>query len=318
VGRNLTYTKADLKGYDVFCGEDDTVDADSFWLHVCLVDREGHPWTWGLNNNFQASGQSFLTASLRRFPFKHKVIQTCAGEFHSLALTDSGCVFAWGNGKDGQLGVGEFRGDGFCAKEPLQVDSIQSKVRSISCGARHSLAITEMDELLCWGLNNHGQCGQCSDSCDKVLLPSEVKHLTGMSILKVCAGIAHSVASTKLLGIQSWGWNSSGQLGVGTKESAGIPLLVEVLGMGAQDDDMMSETTVDLSCGSMHTVVLFRSAVRSVVYGWGSNRQQQLVEDDADCPETITSPIILYDGDRKVDQAYCTYWSTILLLDGEK
>jgi alpha-tubulin suppressor-like RCC1 family protein len=65
-----------------------------------------------------------------------------AGQLHSLALTDTGKVYAWGNGHSGQLGQGGF---GQLSPAPVQVKGHLEgvRVKLLAAGGDHSAAVIE-------------------------------------------------------------------------------------------------------------------------------------------------------------------------------
>lgn len=82
-----------------------------------------------------------------------------AGELHSAATTVDGDVYTWGDGFCGQLGHGD--------KSPLPAPAQVTKgglddevVTQISCGARHTIAVTEDGEVFSFGLGHFGVLGR--------------------------------------------------------------------------------------------------------------------------------------------------------------
>ncbi len=73
--------------------------------------------------------------------------QIAAGEEHSLALTTSGAVFAWGEGRRGQLGLGSK----VAVSVPTPVAALQRKVSSITAGSAHSAALLSTGGVMVWG-----------------------------------------------------------------------------------------------------------------------------------------------------------------------
>jgi alpha-tubulin suppressor-like RCC1 family protein len=97
---------------------------------------------------------------------------TTFGPGHSLALTASGAVLAWGYNTDGELGNG-----GTASSElPVRVKlPAGTKVTAVAAGELNSLAVTSRGAVLAWGGNNFGQLGdgnyKGSDLPVKVNLP---------------------------------------------------------------------------------------------------------------------------------------------------
>jgi len=73
--------------------------------------------------------------------------QIAAGEEHSLALTTSGAVLAWGEGRRGQLGLGSK----VAVSVPTPVAALQRKVSSITAGSAHSAALLSTGGVMVWG-----------------------------------------------------------------------------------------------------------------------------------------------------------------------
>jgi alpha-tubulin suppressor-like RCC1 family protein len=88
-----------------------------------------------------------------------------AGELHSAAITSDGDCYTWGDGFCGQLGHGDKRPQTL----PLQVmkgDLQDECVATVSCGARHTLAVTEEGEVFSWGLGHFAVLGRSYTSFD--------------------------------------------------------------------------------------------------------------------------------------------------------
>jgi len=90
-----------------------------------------------------------------------------AGSAHSLALTDSGEVYAWGTNLESQLGLGH-KVNRFIA---TWVPGL-SRAKAIAAGYEHSFAITDSREVYAWGSNVMGELG-LGDDRDR-LTPTKV------------------------------------------------------------------------------------------------------------------------------------------------
>ena len=82
-----------------------------------------------------------------------------AGPGHSLALTSTGAVFAWGYNADGELGDGGTANSAVPVRVKLPAGT---KVTAVAAGQLHSLAVTSRGTVLAWGGNNFGQLGDGS------------------------------------------------------------------------------------------------------------------------------------------------------------
>ncbi|CAB9510580.1 Ultraviolet-B receptor UVR8 [Seminavis robusta] len=86
-------------------------------------------------------------------------ICVAAGELHSAAVTVDGDVYTWGDGFCGQLGLGDKR-PAVAPKHVEQGGLEDECVLSVSCGSRHTLAVTEDGEIWSWGLGHFGALGR--------------------------------------------------------------------------------------------------------------------------------------------------------------
>jgi len=82
-----------------------------------------------------------------------RVQAVAAGMFFSLALGNSGRVYAWGWNRHGQLGLGD-RED---RRRPEPIPDL-ARVRAIAAGQTHAAALAS-NALYAWGSNASGQLG---------------------------------------------------------------------------------------------------------------------------------------------------------------
>eukprot|EP00933_Yihiella_yeosuensis_P054538 TRINITY_DN53009_c0_g1_i1.p1 TRINITY_DN53009_c0_g1~~TRINITY_DN53009_c0_g1_i1.p1 ORF type:complete len:463 (-),score=90.38 TRINITY_DN53009_c0_g1_i1:61-1272(-) len=169
----------------------------------------------------------------------------CGAQF-SLALDSSGCVWSWGAGEGGVLGLGT---------QGLTSRSIPEKVRiggsrlydteaanheiyckSVACGAYHAMVLSRDGSLYTWGRAEGGQLGladamiqahieekSLEDTC--VCEPLEVSFREPGENVDVClvqaaGGDVHSLAVDTTGQVWSWGWGEFGQLGLGFSASS--------------------------------------------------------------------------------------------------
>jgi alpha-tubulin suppressor-like RCC1 family protein len=154
--------------------------------HSLALAESGDVYLWGLKgdeygrlqNSLQKSGIEFeyvfeyiAKAVRRRTPMKVpgliRVKAIAAGEGYSLALTESGEVYAWGWNEHGQLGLG----DTAVRLTPMKVPGL-IRVKAIAAGEGYSLALTS-GEVYTWGWNEHGRLG-LGDTEDR-LTPAKVR-----------------------------------------------------------------------------------------------------------------------------------------------
>jgi RCC1 and BTB domain-containing protein len=155
--------------------------------HVVAVTDEGNVFAWGQNDRHQCGngGKEYVKFPMQINFDNEKIIKVMCGWDHTLALTDSGSIYAWGRNYTAQCGTGTR--DNVKFPEKLVI----GKVKSIVCGAGHSIAILENGQVYGWGENGDGQLGLDREThCE--LSPSHVKQLNG--IKKVVCGMYHTIA----------------------------------------------------------------------------------------------------------------------------
>nr|XP_033815170.1 E3 ISG15--protein ligase HERC5-like isoform X2 [Geotrypetes seraphini] len=130
---------------------------------------------------------------------------------------------------------------------PSLQNSLYDKcIIQVSCGERHSLALSKDGQLFAWGENTHGQLG-LGDWFSPQLKPKLVRDLQSSPLAQITAGGEHNIALSISGAVYSWGRNSMGQLGLGHTNSHCHPTLVASL---------QHKKTVFVSCGESHTAVL--------------------------------------------------------------
>ena len=119
------------------------------------------------------------------------VLTLAAGENHSLACMESGEVWSWGYGQQGQLGHGEGKNE----KMPKRLSFFTQRhiaIVQVAAGWRHSLALTVDSHVYSWGHGDKGQLGHGDTRSS--LTPRVVEQLLGKEVKQVAAGGSHSLA----------------------------------------------------------------------------------------------------------------------------
>lgn len=133
------------------------------------------------------------------------------GRTHSVMLDYTGRVWTWGSGADGETG----HGDTLSRSKPTKVSALSSRqMVAISCGSRHTLALSSEAKVYSWGWGVYGQLGHGDVlSCHS---PTLVFSLRDFKVTKVACGYRHSmVLSSEPQVVWAWGWGRHGQLGLG-------------------------------------------------------------------------------------------------------
>lgn len=229
--------------------------------HTCATNSAGRVTCWGRNDDGQLGlgdtanrgdgagemGSSLTAVSLGT---NRKAIAISGGSRHSCAILDNGAVKCWGRNDSGQLGLGDMddRGDGAGEMgdtlSTVNLGTGRTAKRLVS-GSGHNCAILDNNSVKCWGLNTAGQlglgdtddrgnnAGEMGDSLPTVNLGS------GRSVKKLALGANHGCALLDNDTLKCWGFNMSGQLGLGDTSGRGSA--------GGQMGDSLPAVDVDLN-----------------------------------------------------------------------
>lgn len=242
--------------------------------HAAAVTTGGQVLVWGDNDDCQlGTGDDVARPLPSRLimgagPDFSIVEVRCSNE-HSLALSATGRVYAWGNGALGRLGLGSDRS----VNRPTLVEALQSsRVTGIAISAFNSAAVDDSGKLYMWG------SAACAQLAARDKIPSFTpKLIAGVPepVSQVALGNQHAVALTRSGKVYAWGNNEFGQLGVGVaSEESAYPRLV-----GAK---LTGKRVIQIDCGDM---VSFALTDDGCVFGWGSAETQQLcLQEAADQP----------------------------------
>ncbi|KAF8077523.1 hypothetical protein N665_1030s0007 [Sinapis alba] len=138
-----------------------------------------------------------------------------AGHYHSLAVTSSGEIWAWGRNEEGQLGrIG--RDSRSVAKRVKGLENV--RVRAGFASGVVSTAIGDDGSLWVWGRSKRGQLG-IGKGIVEALVPSKVEALAQEHIVKVSLGWGHGLALTVDGKVFGWGYVADGRVG-----NVGLPL----------------------------------------------------------------------------------------------
>jgi hypothetical protein len=166
------------------------------------------------------------------------VSKIAVGQGHTLALSKTGLIFAWGSNRHGQLGLGHFR----ASSVPTPINSMHAqggvghfgkRVSQICCGAKHSVTLLEGGTVLTWG-----RAAQLGD---------------GSALPEVGGGEGPTINRRR-----------GSASGLGSKDRPKAEPL---------DHFSVSNAAVHIACGWCFTVVL---ADDGQLWSWGNNRDGEL------------------------------------------
>ncbi len=220
--------------------------------HSLALNSKGQVYVWGYNRTWECgtwlnvltdatTGQIKQNLHLTK-PSLHIALNgitaIAAGHSHSVALSFTGAVLAWGANNYGQCGVDP---DDFYAigwPTPVVVGSPlnappetkflagpRAGFVAVAAGDYHTVALYSDGSVMTWGGNASGQLGDGTNK-DRPT-PGKVKGLT--HIKAIAAGSTFSLALDSAGNLWAWGNNALGQLGDGTRVGRTEPVKVSRL-----------------------------------------------------------------------------------------
>jgi alpha-tubulin suppressor-like RCC1 family protein len=143
-------------------------------VFTCGRNVDDAPFCWGHNDSGQVGDgtttqRAFPARMAAQVPFVSLRLPTMNSIYaHGCGLDSLGQAWCWGWNDDWQLGIDTQEAcvnEVACSTIPLEAVGALS-LRSIVPGGRHTCAITNFDELYCWGGNASGQLGVVTeDEC---------------------------------------------------------------------------------------------------------------------------------------------------------
>ena len=204
-------------------------DAGAGWVsvsagmwHGVALGTDGSLWAWGANLWGQV-GEGDGVESLRNPVTRIRTegtatwVAVSAGSSHNVAICSEGFLWAWGDNRQGQLGLGHSTATGIPAR--IETDYGITWV-SATAGDNFAMAVSRDGRLWGWGVNRHGQLGPAAN----VPTPAQIGDATNW--VYVSAGVGHTVAVREDGSVWAWGENFSGQLGDGTSDMRNAPVRV--------------------------------------------------------------------------------------------
>jgi len=209
----------------------DVVKIVSGRRHSLALDSNDDVWSWGYgyegrlghgnfeNQNYAKKITDYYDLNGTKINGGISADDIAAGYEHSLILSDSGLVFAFGNDSEGQLGNGD--SDTSNHSSPKQI-VIQGGTSQIFANEYQSFAIKSNGHLVAWGHNTSGELGVedqlvRTEPTDVPTINAEID--LGATILSFAPGSRHTLVALSDGSLWAWGDNSKKQQGIPSRSS---------------------------------------------------------------------------------------------------
>jgi len=232
--------------------------------HTAVVAGDGSLYTFGLNDHGQlghSSDEGAFCEEPREVLIPEAVVAVTCGHYHTLALAESGTIWAFGKNSDGQLGLGKKGAS--AVVHPAPVRALQgAPIVEVCAGAEHSLARTAEGELFSWGASANGRLGHGTESLflswhQSNKTPRLVRALRGTKLTSLAAGHTCSGVVDDAGCAYTMGYGRFWQLGFGHDRDQPTPEQVPNLSGVAQ-----------LAMGGLQSIAVKRGGPVMV---WGGN-----------------------------------------------
>ncbi|XP_059521644.1 E3 ISG15--protein ligase HERC5-like isoform X2 [Myotis daubentonii] len=222
--------------------------------HMLILSSDGKPFEY----NYSIEHERLQCYSF----FQEKtIIQITCGDYHSLALSKGGELFAWGQNLDGQLGLGRILDS---TPTPQLVEHLSGvPLAQISAGKAHSMALSMSGNIYSWGRNDCGQLGLGhTDNEDR---PSLIEALDNQKVEFLACGGSHTALLTEDGLLFTFGAGKHGQLGHNSTQNELKPCLVA---------ELLGNRVTQIACGRRHTLAYVSDLGK--VFSFGSGKEGQL------------------------------------------
>ncbi|KAI4464569.1 protein rcc2 [Holotrichia oblita] len=239
--------------------------------HSVIVTEDGKAMTFGRNQFGQLGLDNTITKEVPTIVpalANMNVISAASGRNHTLFLTDTGTVYACGDNRSGQCGVGNLQPN---IVTPTRINYRGPPIVKVGCGAEFSVILDIKGGLHSFGLPEYGQLGHNTDgkyfktstklcfhyetSPKRIVLyieKSKDGHVSPVDVTEIVdfsCGQNHTVAIDSKKRAFSWGFGGFGRLGHAEPKDELVPRLVKYF-------DTQSRGVRSVHCGSTYSLAV--------------------------------------------------------------
>ncbi|XP_069802363.1 X-linked retinitis pigmentosa GTPase regulator-like [Dendropsophus ebraccatus] len=209
------------------------------------LTADGKLYMWGENSEGQLGlGDDKNICTPHQIDAGKPISWISCGYYHSAFVTQDGELYTFGEPESGKLGLPAEKLDKH--KKPQRIPGISGKVKMVSCGGGHTVAVTDK-EVYTFGLGQFGQLGH-DTSIFETNTPKVVDALKLQKIRYVACGENHTAVITDKGLLYTFGDGRYGKLGLGEENFTNqfSPTLCK---------NFLKFTIQSVACGGCHMLV---------------------------------------------------------------
>jgi alpha-tubulin suppressor-like RCC1 family protein len=203
-----------------FAGGTNWKQVSSGNFHTAAIKTDGTLWTWGgggfgqLGNNVGAANRF---TPVTTFAGGNTWKQVSARSNHTAAVKTDGTLWTWGNGNVGRLGNNATTN----RSTPVTTFAGGTNWKQVSGGGSHTAAIKTDGTLWTWGSGSNGRLGTNAVT----VRSTPVTTFAGGNNWKQVSGGSNHTAAVKTDGtLWTWGFGTSGRLGINATTDRSTPV----------------------------------------------------------------------------------------------
>ena len=242
--------------------------------HYAVLTQDGRVYVWEnllVGDSHSPLDRYFLSPWLKE-GIEGNVVELKAGFYHTIALTNRGEIWGWGQNTYNQLGKTKSN----VIPNPIKIEGMEQEIKKISLGRYHSLALTSSGQVLSWGRNFDGQLGQNNNVIKENPPPLPIKNLPAQ-IVEIAAGGWHSLVMAADGSLWSFGNNGNGQLGYFLDNKMELPLIQG--GPTKITKNLEGRRIIKIAAGYSSSFALIEDKKNSV-FAWGNYLERSPVDND--------------------------------------
>ncbi|CAB3977730.1 ultraviolet-B receptor UVR8-like [Paramuricea clavata] len=186
--------------------DEHVVQVDCGDYHTAAISDGGNVWMWGTNEFGQLGTEDNFTMISK--PCKLQISEDDSstalitnvncGSRHTALVTFNGSVYCFGDNTYNQLGKkNTVDGPAKCNRPERIKFPSGVKIKTVSCGAYHTAAVSEKGEIFTWGNGSDGKLGHGDDSSR--FQPTQISEcFDGKRVMSVSCGSAHTACTAAI------------------------------------------------------------------------------------------------------------------------